>query len=171
MATIFHKVLIQAEAHTIYEAITTQKGLSSWWIEDCDVKAEIGYVNTFSIEGYDSTKMKVKKLSPDKKVVWKCVAGDKEWKGTKLSFTIDRNENASILKFKHSKWKKQSDFYATCNFHWARHLLILKEYCENGQSTLDPKKEKEEVKKVKAIKTKSSTPKKDTQKTSIKVAK
>jgi uncharacterized protein YndB with AHSA1/START domain len=152
MATIFHKVLIQADAHIIYDAITTQKGLSSWWIEDCDAKAETGYVNTFSIEGYDSTKMKIKKLSPDKKVVWKCVAGDKEWKGTKLTFTISKDENASILKFKHAKWKKQSDFYATCNFHWARHLLILKNYCEKGQSALDPVKEKEEVKKVRKAK-------------------
>ena len=156
MATIFHQLNIDAEPKVIYDAITSQKGLASWWINNCDAKAEVGYINTFTFEGYPSTKMKIKRLTLNKKVHWKCIEGDKEWKGTKLKFSISQKESGSILQFKHEKWKKQSEFYATCNFHWARHFIMLKEYCEKGVSNLDSKKEKCEVEKVKASKIKAS---------------
>ncbi len=174
MATIFHQLIINADPKVIYEAITSQKGLSSWWIKDCEAKAEVGYINTFTFEGYPSTKMKIRKLVTDTKIVWKCVEGDKEWRGTKLTFSISSENSGSILQFKHAKWKRQSSFYATCNFHWARHFIMLKEYCESGVSKLEKQKEKIEIKKVKAIKNKPSTPKSEklkVKKTSIKVTK
>ena len=152
MATIYHQIIVQAELKVIYEAITSQEGLSNWWIKECDVKAEKGYINTFKVEGYPLNKMKVKKLKPFTKVEWKCLDGHKKWIGTKISFSISEGKSGSILKFKHSKWKKQSDFFATCNFHWARHLIILQNYCENGFSSLDESHEKEEIKKVKTQK-------------------
>lgn len=174
MATIFHQLIINAEPKVIYEAITSQKGLSSWWIKECDAKAEEKYINTFTFEGYPSTKMKIRKLVPDKKVVWKCIEGDKEWKGTKLTFSISSENGGSLFQFKHAKWKRQSSFYATCNFHWARHFIMLKEFCENGVSNLKSHIEKNEVKKVKAIKDKPSKTKLEklkVKKPSIKVAK
>jgi len=174
MATIFHQLIIDTEPKVIFEAITSQKGLSSWWIKDSEAKAEVGHINTFTFEGYPSTKMKIKKLVPDKKIVWKCVEGDKEWKGTKLTFSISPEDGGSILQFKHAKWRRQSSFYATCNFHWARHFLMLKEYCESGVSKLEKHKEKIEIKKVKAIKNKPSTTKSEKEKVKkpgVKVAK
>lgn len=150
--TIYQKLTIQAKASVVYEALTSQKGISSWWIEDCDIKNKVGEINTLRFEGFPSTEMKIKKLKENKSVVWKCIGGDKEWKGTKLSFSIKEDENSSVLKFRHSNWKKQSDFFASCNFHWARHFIMLQNYCETGKSALNPSKEKKEIKKVKPIK-------------------
>lgn len=150
--TIFHQVHIKADPKTIFDAISTQEGLSSWWIKDCEAKAEKGHVNVFHFEGYPSTEMKVKKLNPPTSITWKCIAGDKQWKGTQLKFKIKSAEDGCVLQFKHSKWKKQSDFFAVCNFHWARHFIMLQNYCETGKSLLDFSQEKAEIKKVKAPK-------------------
>ena len=149
--TIYQKLIIDADPKTIFDALTTKKGLSSWWIKDCDINTEIGSVSIFRFEGYPSTEMKVKKLKKNKLLVWKCIGGDKEWIGTKLSFSIKEKEKGCSLKFKHSKWKKQSNFYASCNFHWARHFIMLQNYCETGISALNILKEKEEIKKVKSV--------------------
>lgn len=148
--TIYHRLIIQANTQTIYEAITTKKGLSSWWIKDCEIKNEVGEVNTFRFEGHPPTEMKLKKQKENKYVSWKCIAGDKEWIGTKLTFSIKESENGCVLKFKHLKWKKQSAFFATCNFHWARHFIMLQNYCETGKSVLNQSTENKEIKKVKS---------------------
>ena len=147
--TIYHQLIIQAEPKVVFDAISTQKGLSSWWIKECEAKAEEGHINVFHFEGYPSTEFKVIKINPNKSIVWKCIGGDKQWIGTQLSFKIKSHENGSLLQFKHSKWKKQSDFFATCNFHWARHFIMLQHYCESGNSMLNLTVEKAEIQKTK----------------------
>ena len=149
MASIQHQVIIQAEAQSIFEAITTQEGLSSWWIKESKAKAEKGHVNAFHVEGYPLNKMKITQLKPNKAVEWKCIGGDKDWIGTRITFKIKEGNSGSILQFKHSKWKKKNEFFATCSFHWARHLIMLQYYCENGKSILDAEHESEENEKVK----------------------
>jgi uncharacterized protein YndB with AHSA1/START domain len=158
--SIYHQLNINADPATIYDAITSQKGLSSWWVSDCEAKAELGFTNVFNFEGFPSTKMKIKKLIPAKKVDWKCIEGDKQWKGTRLSFKITEADKGSILQFKHSKWKKHTPFFATCNFHWARHFIMLKNYCENGKSILKPAIEKAEIKAANVRKKNPKEPKK-----------
>ena len=149
MASIFHQIIIQAEKQVIFDAITTQKGLSSWWIKDCEALPEKGHVNTFKVEGYPLNKMKITRFKANDKLTWKCIGGDKDWIGTKISFIIKEGNSGNILQFKHSKWKKKKGFFATCSFHWARHLIMLQYYCENGKPILDENQESSEIEKVK----------------------
>lgn len=147
--SIVHQLTIKSAPKVVYAALTTQKGLSSWWINDCKAEPKVGFVNSFHFEGHPSTEMKIKKLTENKKVIWKCVGGDKQWIGTKLKFTLVENDGQTVLQFKHSKWKKQSDFFAVCNFHWARHFIMLQHFCESGKSLLSKTKEKAELKDAK----------------------
>lgn len=149
---IVHQLTIKSDPKVVYAALTEQKGLASWWIQKCEAEPKVGFINTFQSEGYPLTEMKIQKLIENKKVHWKCVGGDKQWIGTKLKFSLRENQGHTILKFKHSKWKKQSDFFAVCNFHWARHFIMLQHYCESGKSLLNSKKERAEIKNVKEVK-------------------
>ena len=150
--SIVHQLTIKSAPNVVYAALTTQAGLASWWINECKAEPKVGFINTFHFEGYPNTEMRVRKLTENKKVVWKCVGGDKQWIGTRLKFSLKENDGHTILKFKHSKWKKQSDFFAVCNFHWARHFIMLQHYCESGKSLLSPAKEKAKIKEVKKAK-------------------
>ncbi len=148
MATIFHQVVIEAGKNRIYDAITLQSGLSQWWMADCTVKPEVGFVNLFRMEGHGTNKMKVFDLQHCRRVEWECCNDDHPWTGTRIIFEIAEKKDACVLSFKHAGWKEQTDFFGTCSFHWARHLLMLAHLCETGKSQLDRQKERAEVRKV-----------------------
>ena len=134
METIAHQVWINASKGTVYDAVTTTEGLSKWWINDCTAKPEIGYTNIFRMGGNVHDKMLIVDLKPGEYVEWECVNDKGLWTGTHLSFEIIEKQGVSMLNFKHSRWESQTEFFTICNFHWARHLLMMKGLCETGNN-------------------------------------
>ncbi|MEJ8800461.1 SRPBCC family protein [Pontibacter sp. H249] len=148
MANVYHQVLIPADRKTVYDALTSQKGLSKWWIADCKVKAEVGFVNEFYLQGHATNYMKVVALKPDTFVEWECLNHDDAWTGTRATFSLSDRGNYTCLDFKHTGYVSEDEFYATCNYHWARHLFMLKGYCETGIPLLDQQQEQKECEAV-----------------------
>ena len=79
--------------------------------------------------------MRIVDLQPNKRVEWECINGDKEWIETKLAFEIEKQGNDSGLRFTHDGWRHETDFFASCNYHWGFHMRSLKLYCETGKGT------------------------------------
>lgn len=137
MADIYHLVTIKAEKATVFNAVTTQEGLSKWWLPDTIAKPEIGFVNLFKVGTKFTNKMKIVDLQPYDKVEWECMNDNDEWTGTHILFDIRENDGLCYLHFKQIGWKSQTEFFGNCCFHWARHLIMLKHYCETGNSILN----------------------------------
>ncbi len=146
---IYHQVLIKADKHTVYDAVTLQTGLSKWWIAQCIAMPEVGFVNEFRLGEYVNNRMKITDLVEDERVEWECIKGDEEWVGTHIIFNIAHHGDYTKLDFRHTGWSGQSEFFATCNYHWARHLQMLVDYCETGKNQLDTEEEIDEAKRVK----------------------
>ncbi len=136
MANIFQRVDINASRQKIYDAITTQESQSKWWIPDCEVKPEIGFVNLFHITNAMTNYMKVVDLKPNQRVEWLCLNENDEWSDTQIIFEITEHNWIHYLNFHHNGYKEETEFFATCSYHWARHLWMLKHLCETGQSVL-----------------------------------
>lgn len=131
MTQIRHNVVIKATPEKIYEAVTTQEGLASWWAKQTTAKAEMGFVNTFTF-GEFRNEIKVTKLIPDNEVKWECIDSIEEWIGTTISFNLEEKEQKTLLRFTHGDWKEVSDIFAGCNYNWALFMKSLKLYCETG---------------------------------------
>ncbi|PZD76548.1 SRPBCC domain-containing protein [Mesonia sp. K7] len=130
MESIEHINHINAPMSSVYDTLTTEKGLSQIWTKKLKVRPEIGFVNEFDFdEGY-LTKFKVLELVENNKIVWECVASDREWVGTKVSFELTEREHKTTVKLKHYDWRTRTDFYRWCNYNWAMFLYRLKHYCE-----------------------------------------
>ena len=151
MADIYHQVLIDAPVEEIYRAITTQEGLSQWWLKDCLVKPEVGFVNIFRLPNGITNKMKVAELNKNEYVQWDCLNEANAWSGTKVMFEISTKGELGCLDFRHKGYKRPNQFYATCNYHWARHLSMLKAYCETGEDQVYEEREKKEVENVEKV--------------------
>jgi hypothetical protein len=93
-------------------------------------------------------RMEVVDLQPSRRVEWLCRNENHPWTGTRISFDIAEKQSGCTLTFRQAGWRSQDDFFATCNFHWARHLLVLARLCETGSSELDREQERHEVRKV-----------------------
>jgi uncharacterized protein YndB with AHSA1/START domain len=132
MASIKHLFHIAASNEKVFEAITTIKGLSGWWTVqtsgDCNIGSIIGF--RFGDFGPD---MKVKEMKPNESVSWECVGENDGWLGHIFTFHLDSNENKTRVRFEHSGWEETGDFYASCNFSWARYLESLRQLCQSGK--------------------------------------
>lgn len=148
MAKIMHQVVIESDPATIYDALTSQQGLSQWWINDCDAKPEIGHMNEFRAEGHGIHLMEVILLDPNRQVQWRCRNEEDEWTDSTIRFIIGKKQTSCTLTFEHDGWRAQNDYYAICSYHWARHLTLLAKYCETGQGQVNPESERDEVRRV-----------------------
>lgn len=130
---IIHAVTIHSKRQNIYEAITTQKGLSGWWTTDVKAEAVEDSVINFRFHGPFNPDMKITSLQEDEKVKWECVGGAEQWLGSTFTFDLTGKDGSVVLQFTQVYQKQISDLdYGVYNFNWAYYLQSLKELCETG---------------------------------------
>jgi uncharacterized protein YndB with AHSA1/START domain len=134
-APLMHSVTIDADADKIYEAISTGKGLESFWTRDSQAEAKVGSIARFGFGG-PRLELKVEELKPDTLVRWSTLGGFPEWAGTTITWEIGRSEHGgSEVKFSHAGWPSelpQADL-ASVNYTWGRIVGRLKKYMETGK--------------------------------------
>jgi uncharacterized protein YndB with AHSA1/START domain len=132
MPSIEHLNTIKTPVSKVYEALSTQEGLSEVWTTRLTVQPEIGFVNEFHF-GKDIDKMRVTELQPGRKIEWKVLESDPQWIGTVISFSLSEENGVTTVVLKQEGWKEVTDFYRFCNYHWGWFLYSLKSYCEEGK--------------------------------------
>lgn len=133
MANIEQVQYLNAPVATVYEALTTSKGLAAVWTTDLNVEAEQGAINEFRFGQESPTKMEIIELIQDQRVVWKCIDSDPEWVGTEIAFDLEQKNGKTSLILRHMHWREVTEFYRWCNYNWAMFLYSLKQYCEKGE--------------------------------------
>lgn len=136
MADILHQITIHAKPADVYQAITTQQGLASWWTPDVDTTPAEGDYAIFGFNNHAIVfRMRIEKLVPDRLVRWACEGDVEEWTGTRLQFEIRPVENDQVvLKFAHKNWRSTAGAYPHCNTDWGRLMYYLKDALE-GRGT------------------------------------
>ncbi len=90
MPNIKHVLMIASTPAKVYDAVTTEAGIKSWWTTETIAKPEVGHINEQRFGDPYFNKMKVVALEPNTRVDWKCVDGDPEWIDTDLTFEIEK---------------------------------------------------------------------------------
>ena len=132
MADLHHEIPINAPARDVWDAITTQQGLSGWWTQDSVVEPlRVGSVVEL---GFDKRalvlRLRLDEATPLKRMVWYCTGGDDEWKGTRLIWTILEQDGVTTLHLLHGYWRSHSSKYAKSNTIWGELMHRLKDYIE-----------------------------------------
>ena len=147
MATIYHQVRIDGPTGKLYEAISTAKGIGSWWDSPDEVEIRIGSVLQFNLgEPHGVLQMKVLALRSGERVEWECVSNHpasspaSAWSGTHVTFNIaesapmafesPKRSTISVLDFRQSGWDENNRYFGYCNFGWGEALLKLKALSE-----------------------------------------
>ena len=132
---LMHMVTIQADANKIYEALSTSKGLASFWTADSHAEPKTGSIARFGFGG-PVLEMTVEELTPGKRVRWSTHGGFAEWNGTSVTWDIKPGKDgANEVWFDHDGWPEAlppSDL-ASVNYTWARVVGRLKKYAETGK--------------------------------------
>lgn len=135
MPSIKHYLIIRSSPEKTYKALTTRKGVANWWTPQTEIGSKVGDINIFDFGERYHNRMKITNLEPNKTVEWECLEGDKEWTGTTFTFDLEEKDGVTILRFVHGNWKEETDFFASCNYHWGYYLRSLKLLCETGKGT------------------------------------
>jgi hypothetical protein len=127
MADIQHAIQIAAKPETIYQLFATAGGFSRWWAMDIVEEGgaiELGFFNratTYRLRPYVN--------HPPSEAEWVCDTGD-EWNGTHLRFQIEATKSGSVLRFSHSGWRGETDYFVMCNTTWGELMYRLKAVAE-----------------------------------------
>lgn len=132
MAEINHRIGIRASAAEVYQRLTTDRGLSSWWTEDTRGAGHPGSIIEFRFGG-GGPDFEVIELIPDKLVRWRHSGRMPEaWMDSEICFELSEDDRQTILLFSHYNWKRSDDFLAHCSTKWAIFMMSLKAAIEEG---------------------------------------
>jgi uncharacterized protein YndB with AHSA1/START domain len=165
MSTIRHEVWINADTKTVFDALTTQPGLDSWWGKALSAEPKVGHVIEFDHGHGDLLRMRITDLEPNERVVWRCVSDftdpgypGSEWLGHELHFELasagddplaqrllgilfdtDSRDPVTILRLEQRGWSSDDRWSAFCNSAWGATLAgPLKSYCEGPNGRTGP---------------------------------
>jgi uncharacterized protein YndB with AHSA1/START domain len=138
MPNIVHRVEAHGSAETAFKCLSTIDGLASWWTQQTTGDSRPGGVIKFRFGDRGGFEMKVVELDPNKRVQWQVISGPDEWVGTKLSFELKQEGDATAVFFQHRDWKEQSEFMHHCSTKWAMFLISLKSVIETGKGAAYP---------------------------------
>jgi uncharacterized protein YndB with AHSA1/START domain len=125
-----------AAPETVFRALTVPKELVRWFLSDAKIKPKEGSSYTFTWKGGSSHTGRVEKVEAGRKLV---LSWPDEIKGkvyeTRASFTLKKRGNGTLLKLKHTGFKKGDDWiwlYGAVQSGWAYFLTNLKSVLSQG---------------------------------------
>lgn len=143
MVNIIHRIGIKASPEKIHTAVSSLKGLASWWTNEVSGSAEKGGRIEFIFRALNGDVkgimiMQVEESTSPDFLRWRCVDGPADWVGTDITFELSQQDNQTILLFGHKNWREATEFTAHCSMKWATFLLSLRDYVETGKGKPSP---------------------------------
>jgi uncharacterized protein YndB with AHSA1/START domain len=127
---------VEADPEKVFEALSTQKGLASFWTRQSKAEPKVGSVATFQFPTAPvPCKLRIDALEKGKRVAWTCEGDFPNWKGTTVTWDLGESPNAQTrVMFRHGGWPEwyPDEEFASVNFVWAQVLGHLKGYVESG---------------------------------------
>jgi uncharacterized protein YndB with AHSA1/START domain len=134
---MLHRVEVEADAATVYRALTTSDGLKGFWTSGSEAQPEVGSVAVFKFATAPvDLKLRIDELDADKRVVWSCLGDFPYWQGTTIAWELSAGpaEGTAVM-FRHAGWSDEypDGDYGSVNFTWGLVLGALKAYTETGR--------------------------------------
>lgn len=138
------ELLLAAPVSLIYEALTTQHGIESWWTTSSKVGTSVG--EHITIHFGDTYKvMHIETLHPFTEVRWSVTDAQliapgltrtNEWIGTTIVFQLTpQSGKVTQLQLEHVGLTPQIECYEICSQGWNQFLGSLKTYVETGKGS------------------------------------
>lgn len=126
---------VDASPETVFEAITTKRGLESFWTPDVDATPEAGASLRFGFEDAPADlDMTVSAFDPGRRVEWECGGPWPHWGGTRVEWKIDAGDKTSVVFGQHGWSDDQPESqFGSVALTWAMVMLALKSYVESGK--------------------------------------
>jgi len=127
MAQIRHQIVIEARPEKVFPLVATGTGFREWWAADV-IKSlttvELGFFKRATVYRLELTR-----VSGPHEAEWRCLSG-KEWEGTRIVFDLKEDNGKTVLRFTHTDWKAETDYFVSCTTTWGELMFRLKAAAE-----------------------------------------
>ncbi|WP_405604564.1 SRPBCC domain-containing protein [Streptomyces sp. NBC_01410] len=133
MADIAMQLHIEADADTVYAAISTTEGIRGWFTTTATADQGVNGLHELAFPGVpEPWRLRVAEAEPGKRLV---LAGENgPWTGTVQTYEVlTRPEGDVTLRFTHSGFPAVDDAYRDFTYGWATKFVQLKAYAETGE--------------------------------------
>lgn len=131
--TIYHDLVINTNASTVFDAVSKPSKLINWWPLTCsgeeklNAKYNLNFTDTYNWFG------KVICYKPNTAFHIQMTIASQDWDATSFGFDIEEISNDKVqLHFWHKNWQDCNAEFKQSSFCWALLLNGLKNYVEKG---------------------------------------
>ena len=139
MAQIKHRIVIEAPAAKVFPLVSTGAGFKQWWAADVtETRAAVckGATDALTVvelgffKRNTSYRLEQKCAAEPHEAEWRCTAG-REWEDTRIIFALQEDQGKTTLRFSHTDWKAETDYFVSCNTTWGELMFRLKAAAES----------------------------------------
>ncbi|HEX6481124.1 MAG TPA: SRPBCC domain-containing protein [Ktedonobacteraceae bacterium] len=138
MAAIVKELTIAAAPGSVFNALTRQDELASWWTNDLNAKPEVGSLAEFRFGEWGDfvLRFEVAELDEGSKVHWiSRLSPMAHWAGTSITWQLTPVQNGTQVVFNHDGFAQVDEVYEQARGNWEYFLDSLKSYLETGKGT------------------------------------
>lgn len=130
--TIYHDLMIEADASKVYEAIVQPHHLENWWPLRASGEPQVGKPYNYHFSEEHDWYGRVIEVIPNQLFRLEMTDTDPDWLGTILHFEVQEKEKGVNLRFAHEQWREVNGHYRRTSYIWAMLLKGFKQYVEQG---------------------------------------
>lgn len=135
MATLSHRITIQAPQDQVFQSLATIEGLKRWYTPTIDGTVGKNSEAVFSFADEEPFRWKFIEEKPSSLIRWECVEGPGAATGTTVTFRLSsKGKNQTVVECDHEGWPEGHAAFKTCNTLWGILMGQLKKYAETGQA-------------------------------------
>lgn len=131
---IIHYFQINGSIESVFEIISTARGISQWWALEAKGHSELGALLDLNFGPGYQWQAQVTQMMPPNEFELTLIKADPDWMDSTVSFQLTANKNGTNTRFFHRGWKEANDHYHISSYCWAMYLRILKRYIEHGET-------------------------------------
>ncbi|MEX0874052.1 MAG: SRPBCC domain-containing protein [Actinomycetota bacterium] len=134
MARIVFETTIESAPSAIADALTTEKGIASWWTDDVSFEGARGRT---MLLGFPIApvpfELKIEKANR-KQVVWRSTGEfPPHWVDTTVTWTLTPENEGTTVHFNHDGWASDEGPLPMSAYTWGQLLGTLKRHVETGK--------------------------------------
>jgi uncharacterized protein YndB with AHSA1/START domain len=133
MATVSHKIRINAPRDRVFEALSTAEGLRGWYTPDVEGNVVVGQEAVLRFTGREPFRWRFSEIVPAARVRWECVEGPGAAAGTTVTYRLSDAREGTVVECDHEGWPEGHAALTTCNTLWGILMGHLRRYAETAK--------------------------------------
>ena len=133
MADIYHDFPIRAPRERVYEAVSTPRGLDSWWTKRSSGHSAEGAEFELWFGPEHDWRARVTRAVSPSEFELRMTQADPDWLGTRVGFRLDGLPDATRVRFYHTGWPTPNEHWRVSCYCWAMYLRVLRRHLEHGE--------------------------------------